>query len=279
MPAHGVMFHHFHDDFHPRGPGSLGAGDLLRIIHKLGRDRILPARQWLERACRNSLRDDDLCLTFDDCLLSQFDVALPVLRDLDLTAFFFVPSSVLEGHAEPMGVYRHFRITRFDTVEAFYHAFYAALEATFDPSRLARAMLRFNPREYLSQYPFYSPADRRFRFIRDEVLGPEAFSQVMDRMMADCGYDAATVAGRLWMRPAQVVQLHAEGHVIGLHSHTHPRRLQRLSPQQQREEYGRNWRAIRQLTGEAPQAMAHPNNSYSPYTLAILRQLGVRIGF
>ena len=26
-------------------------------------------------------------------------------------------------------------------------------------------------------------------------------------------------------------------------------------------------------------AMSHPCNSYSPYTLALLRQLGVRIGF
>jgi len=76
-----------------------------------------------------------------------------------------------------------------------------------------------------------------------------------------------------------VRQLHTAGHVIGLHSHSHPTRLQRFSPQQQRDEYTENWKTVRQITGSPAMAMSHPCNSYSPYTLAILRQLGVRVGF
>lgn len=279
MPAHGVMFHHFHDDYHAPGQGSISAGDLVRLLDYIGRDRILPAGEWLERAGHNTLSDQDLCLTFDDCLLCQYDVAMPVLRDLNLTAFFFVHSLVLQGNPQKLEIYRHFRNTQFRSLADFYDAFYEALNFTPHVARVKQAMLRFNAREYLAQHPFYTVADRRFRFVRDEVLGPEAYEQVMDRMLAERGMDIAAVSRRLWMTPAHVVQLHREGHVIGLQSHSHPTRLARMSPQQQRDEYTENQRTVRQIIGRPANAVAHPCNSYSPYTLAILRQLGVRVGF
>jgi len=176
-------------------------------------------------------------------------------------------------------VYRHFRMTRFRSVEAFYEAFYEVVAKTSNSHRVRQALLRFNPREYLSEYAFYTAADRKFRFVRDEVLGPEAYHAVMQGMVAAHEFDAAAVGRRLWMNSEQIRQLHSEGHVIGLHSHTHPARMKRLSPQQQRDEYYENFRYVRHLTGVAPRAMSHPGNSYSPYTLAILRQLGIRIGF
>ena len=42
--------------------------------------RILPAREWQDRLQRGALRSVDLCLTFDDALRCQFDVARPVLE-------------------------------------------------------------------------------------------------------------------------------------------------------------------------------------------------------
>jgi hypothetical protein len=83
MVAHGVMFHHFHDDRHRRGQGSISAEQLVELIEHLGRNDILPAQEWMRRAAVGALTDTDTCLTFDDALRCQYDVALPVLRDLD----------------------------------------------------------------------------------------------------------------------------------------------------------------------------------------------------
>lgn len=279
MAAHGVMFHHFHDDFHPPGQGSISAGELVGLLNLVGRRRILPAAEWLRRAGNNSLGDDDVCLTFDDSLLCQHDIAVPVLRDLGLTAFFFVCSSVLQGNVEMLEVHRHFRTSSFETVDEFYAAFFDAIDMSAHCHRVRQSMLRFNPRTYLTQFPFYSVADRRFRFVRDEVLGSDAYHEVVNQMLADRGVDPGALAARLWMNVDQLRNLQADGHVVGMHSHTHPTRLARLSPQQQRDEYNANHRILRQLTGVAPEAMSHPSNSYSPYTLAILRQLGIRVGF
>jgi hypothetical protein len=46
MSAYGIMFHHFHDDQHPRGQGSISASDLVELIDHIGRDKILPPDEW-----------------------------------------------------------------------------------------------------------------------------------------------------------------------------------------------------------------------------------------
>src|SRR5689334_18171562 len=113
------MFHHFHSEAlgHPRGQGSLSAGELADLIDYVGRERILPPDEFLRRSRAGRLRPGDLCLTFDDNLRCQFDVAYPVLRDLGLTAFWFVYSSVLDGASERLELYRLFRTTHFESIE------------------------------------------------------------------------------------------------------------------------------------------------------------------
>src|SRR4051812_45501260 len=116
MLPHGVMFHHFHDATHPAGQGSISAGQLRHMIESIGPARILPAREFLWRAQHKTLRPTDICLTFDDNLRCQYDVALPVLREFGLTAFWFVYTSVLQGNVESLEIYRHFRMTQFVSV-------------------------------------------------------------------------------------------------------------------------------------------------------------------
>ncbi len=52
---HGLMFHHFHDQIHPPGQGAISAAQLAEMIAFLGRDRILSASEWLDRACNSTL--------------------------------------------------------------------------------------------------------------------------------------------------------------------------------------------------------------------------------
>lgn len=281
MAAFGVQFHHFHDDArHPPGHGSIDAATLRRVLAFLaGQYRILPAAEWVDRASADTLGPADVCLTFDDTLRSQFDVAAPVLRDLGLTACFLVNTAVVCGGVERLELHRRFRARHFASAEAFYDAFYGEIDAGRYCHRVRQALLRYDPRTYLAGFAALTPAGRRFRFVRDDVLGPDAYNEVVDRMIADRGIDPAALAADVWMSAEHLARLHREGHLVGLHSHSHPTRMARLSPQQQREEYGANWRIVRQITGAAPLVMSHPCDSYAPYTLSILRQLGLRAGF
>jgi peptidoglycan/xylan/chitin deacetylase (PgdA/CDA1 family) len=279
MRAHGIMFHHFHSPAHPAGQGSISQDQFREMIFHLNPARILPADEWQRRAQAGKLHDHDLCLTFDDNLRCQFDVAYPVLRELNLTAFWFVYTSVLEGKLEKLELYRQFRMTRFESVDDFYEAFFAAVAHSPLAEESNRRLASFNPSTYLAGFPFYTDSDRKFRFLRDEVLGPARYHAMMDQMIEDRGLTYGDLAQNLWMDWHCLRQLAGEGHVIGLHSHTHPTRMAHLSPSEQQEEYDKNFSLLKGHLGRAPEAMSHPCNSYNAHTLDILGKMGIKLGF
>ena len=279
MRPHGIMFHHFHSAGHAQGQGSLSADELAAIIEQVGPSRILPARQWVQSALSATLKPDDVCLTFDDNLRCQYDVALPVLQAYGLTAFWFVYTSVCQGQIERLEIFRQFRTTCFATIDDFYLSFFAEIERSADREAFRGAMAAFQPQSYLRAYPFYSDSDRRFRFVRDEVLGPARYTDAMNRMIARSDMNVGSAANGLWMGRVELQALHRAGHVIGLHSHSHPTRLERLPAEAQRSEYQQNSDYLTSILGVPPRTMSHPCNSYNRQTLSILRELGIVLGF
>ena len=279
MRPYGIMFHHFHDDRHPAGQGSISARQFAELIEHLGRDRILPAGEWLARAVEGTLTSGELCLTFDDTLRCQYDIALPVLRDYDITAFWFVASSVMQGRLERLELYRKFRATAFEHIDEFYEAFGQATHDSPYAAEVRQQLEHFEPSGYLADFAFYTTGDRQFRYVRDELLGPQPYREIMDHMIASRGLELEQLARDLWMGDACVRQLDAAGHLIGLHSHTHPTRLAELDAAAQRQEYQANYDHLTRLLPKPPACMSHPCNSYNDDTLAILRDLGIVLGF
>ena len=277
--THAVMFHHFHDDDrHPRSEGSLSVGDFERLLEYLGaRFELLDARVFADKVLAGDLQGSEVCLSFDDSLKCQFDLAVPVLATRGLSAFFFVYTSVFTDTPDKLELYRDFRNTRFADVAAFQDAFFAAF-ATRDPAAHQRAMETFDP-GFLAAFPFYTDGDRRFRWARDQVLGPGAYGALMDQMLADHGYDSAAATSRLWMSEEDLRRIADAGHVAGLHSHSHPTTMDTLSRSAQATEYETNRGLLMAITGADVWAMSHPCGRYSTDTLSVLRDLGITVGF
>ena len=279
MSAYGIMFHHFHDAVHPRGQGSISADQLEEMIHFVGRRHILDAAEWADRALSNRLAPGDICITLDDSLKCQFDIAFPVFQRLRIRAFWFTYSSVLEGQLERLEIYRHFRSVYFEGIDDFYEAFFRSLQHSPLAELLEHSLTGFRPAEYLKEYPFYSDQDRTYRYVRDRVLGPNRYNQAMDELLANSSYDPESEGKLLWMSADNLRELASAGHIVGLHSHTHPTELKNLSGDEQREQYRRNSEVLSGILGQAPTVMSHPCNSYDPRTLSILREMGVKLGF
>jgi peptidoglycan/xylan/chitin deacetylase (PgdA/CDA1 family) len=279
MQPLGVMFHHFHGPEPPYGQGSITADDLRALLNYLGPARILAADEWLHRVEQDKLQPGDLCLTFDDNLRCQYDVALPVLEEFGLTAFWFISTAVLQGRLERLEIYRAFRMRHFPSVDEYYAAFFATVASTASRDEVEEALRDFDPATYLVQYPFYSDSDRRYRYVRDVILGPVRYGAVLERMLEEYHANARAIARGLWLDDGCIRALHDAGHMIGLHSHTHPTALAQLDEEEQRQEYADNHAYLRSLLGVTPRAMSHPCNSYSDTTLAILRELGIVCGF
>ena len=279
MRAHGILFHHFHDAKHPKGQGAISADDLDRIIAHVDRRRILPAREWAERALAGTLGPRDLCLTFDDNLRCQYDIALPVLEAHGITAFWFVYTAPLAGDGDRLELYRYFRTVAFPDVGDFYRTFDACLMGSPHRAEVERRLSNVDTEAYLADKPFYSSSDRRFRYIRTEILGPARYDEIMGQMMAEKGFNRAQMSEHLWMDEECLSTLHRQGHVVGLHSHTHPTNMAALPASEQEREFVLNRSTLAAILEDAPTTVAHPAGSYSQETLAILRRLGITLGF
>ena len=91
--AYSVMFHHFHNHTHPKSQGSISGDQFENIIDWLEtRFNLLDASDFSNRLENNILKENDICLSFDDSLLCQFQIAFPILRKRNIKAFFFIYS-------------------------------------------------------------------------------------------------------------------------------------------------------------------------------------------
>jgi len=277
--THGIMLHHFHDDVkHIKGQGSISAETFADMLDFYGKKyHILSAEEYLYKSNHNSLGDRDVCITFDDGLLCQYEVAYPVMKDRGLTSFMFVYTSPLDGVMEKVEIYRHFRFLKFSDIDIFYEAFFKTVEQHY-PEAYAKLKF-FDPSKYLIEYPFYTVNDKRFRYLRDDVLGQDKYYEIMDQMLITYDYDVEANAKLLWMHADHLKDLRNAGHIIGLHSYSHPTTMAYKTYDGQYQEYAKNKEQLEAVLGEPIVAASYPCDSYNADTLRCMRELGIQIGF
>ena len=132
----------------------------------------------------------------------------------------------------------------------------------------------------MSEYPFYSINERKFRFLRDKLLTPEQYRDIMFSLIAASkSFSLEAAVEGMWMAPKDLSDLVSGGHSVGLHSHSHPTAMADLSYGEQLEEYSSNKTWIEDYLGLSPKWVAHPCGSYSETTLRVLQELDIRVGF
>jgi peptidoglycan/xylan/chitin deacetylase (PgdA/CDA1 family) len=274
------MFHHFHDEFHLPAQGSLSSSDFDLMISWL-RDRydILDAQEYHNRFMSQTLKNTDICLSFDDALKCQYDIALPLLRKNNISAFFFVYSSAFSDTPDFLEIFRYFRNTQFDSIDEFYKYFFDFLIKD-DKDEYLKHQNKYSSLNYLSRFPFYSENDKWFRYLRDQYLGNNNYSNIMLELITDKGLDINEAKKNLWMREDELLKIHENGHVVGLHSYSHPTEMSKLTADQQLKEYQQNFTHLSKVlkTSEIT-SMSHPCGDYNLDTLSLLKGMGMQIGF
>lgn len=285
LDTHGIMYHHFHDDkLHIKGQGSISSEDFDRMLTFYEREKnynFISANNYTEKSLKGSLKNNDICITFDDALKCQFDIAYPILKKRNISAFWFVYTSPLEGVIERLELYRHFRFSKFSDIDEFYAEFF---RMTFNMEKdmnidIKSLLKEFNPENFLKGFPFYSYNDKKFRYLRDDVLGIEKYNFIMDEMLNEWDYDVKSNSKLLWMEPSDIKELYSQGHVIGLHSHTHPTAMEKLSYSEQMKEYSTNKEILESITKSKVNSVSYPCNSYNNNTISIMKELDIKIGF
>lgn len=275
----GMMFHHFHGESHPAVQGSISGVELREIVkHLCSNYNLLNADMFHKKHEKGRLDKRDICLTFDDGLACQYDIALPILNEFGIKAFFFVYTSVLEGRAEMLELHRYFRTVCFDTVDDFYIKFFDVFDAFF-PSESKVAQNNFIKGDFFGEFSFYTVHDKYYRYIRNYILSPTDFNSIYEQMMAEANFNAAAVADKLWMKRHQLEGLVSDGHLLGLHSHSHPTDIRLLSKEEQYAQYATNQSVLQEISKSPIKAMSHPCGFYNDESLDTLRDLGVNLGF
>jgi len=277
---HGIMFHHFHDNFfHLKGQGSIDKDDFFKMINFIGRNNILDADIFFEKFKKNELKDNQVCLTFDDAIKCQIDIALPVLQELKIKSFFFVYTSIFEDKPDNLEFFRYFRMNYFESVDEFYDIFYKVLDKDLK-SFFEKNNNTIN--ETKIKFPIYSISDIKFRLVRDVFLTKVQYEDTMFSMFKEKQFNHNEYSKKLFFQKNDLQTLNNLGHLVGLHSHNHPTLIEKLSYEEQKYEYEKNLSLISGILSKPRNEIkfcSHPCGSYNQDTLDILKELGIELGF
>ena len=274
----GVMFHHFHGKKFPKMQGSISSTDFVKIIKYLKKKyNLLNPNDFINKFYDGDLKSKDICLTFDDCLKSQIQLALPVLKKFNIKAFFFIYSSIFGKKLDKFEAYRDFRSTIYKSIDNFYLDFFNLIEKTMPlESKLFKKNYK---KSYLHKFSFYTTNDRKYRYYRDVVLSKKQHDNLMSMLMSEKNYDLLTRKKKIIMSMSDIKNILKHDHQIGLHSHTHPIRIDQLNYTQQLKEYKINKRVLKKICKKDLISMSHPCGRYNNNTLKILKKLNIKIGF
>ena len=274
-----VMFHHFTDLVHPKGQGAITELEFEEILDWLESNfKILSPEEFKLKLSNATIQSNEITLTFDDGLRCQIDIAEKVLQRRGLRAFFFVYTSIFTPNPDPLEIYRHFRTTEYLEIDDFYSNFFDFLEKQ-DSGMHTTARENFEEAKHLADFSYYSTNDRFFRYMRDRVLTDTQYISIMETMMFNKKYDIQNASKHLWMTPEDIKSLHLNGHAVGMHSQSHPTRMDLLNSELQKKEYETNFAVLHDVLSEKPWAMSHPCGQYNSETLRILREMRIDIGF
>ena len=81
----------------------------------------------------------------------------------------------------------------------------------------------------MQKFSFYSENDIKFRLTRDLFLTNTMYKKVMKKLFNQKSFKIQKVKKNVFLQKKDIIKLHKLGHEIGLHSHTHPTKLEKLN--------------------------------------------------
>ncbi len=277
-----IMFHHFHNyKKHIKTQGSFDKDQLYKLIKKIEVKNILSPNDFFYKTKNNTIKNYETCITFDDGIKSQFDVAYPVLKDLKIKSFFFIYSSIFEKKINLLELNRYFREVYFNKIDQYYSSFYEVLYKEINKNTI-RKILNKNKKIFLKQkkiWKFYSISDLEFRFIRDRVINKSKFEEISINLFNKNRFNYKKLNKNIYINKKNLEILSKDENVIGLHSHTHPTNFDKLSYKKQLQELRKNKQILERITKNDVYSMAFPLGRFNGNTLKILKKLGIKIAF
>lgn len=276
LTRHGVLFHQFHSNrqFY-RSPGSLDKDRFYKFI-KQNKNRIKNPEEFFQ----SNTKDNVICLTFDDGLMSQFKIALDVLENFNIKAFFFIFTGCLDGEHFTVENLRYFRYKFFKNSSHFYKIFFKTHEEIFSKK------LIFSNKQtiklfkiYKKQSKYYTYEDIIFKIARDNLLSESEYKKIIFEMMKNYKIDLKSLSKKLYMSKNNIKNLSTLKHVIGLHSHKHDHKNHMYSYNQELNDYKKNKIILEKVVNKKIKCLSYPFGNYTKNSEKILKKLHIDYAF
>lgn len=246
-----VVFHRALPAPDPLRPGDLEAPEFARRIDWLRENfRLMTLRDAVRALAADALPARALCVTFDDGYADNVEVALPLLRERDVPATFFVTTRYLDG-----GMMWNDRVI--EAVKSW-------PDGSIDLSK-----------EGLGHHDLGRDRPRVLHALieRLKYLDYDRRDALASRLLADSGSSVT----RLMMTANQIRTLHREGMEIGGHTDSHPI-MTRLDDDAVRAEIITNRQKLEAIIDAPVTSFAYPNGranrDYHAGHPALLEDLG-----
>ena len=214
-------------------------------------------------------------ITFDDGLMEQYEVALPILEKHNLKGLFFVnginlhTSSVSEVHKV------HYIRSITSPTE-----FSNRLAEEIDRSRIEIPLARdeFKPPE--GQNAYDSVDVQYTKYLLFHVLSGKDRSLVVDKLYAGQGIDENEHSKRLYMGSKELIEL-SEDSCLGSHGWEHDVK-NRDNLEETLEDFEKNQLYLSELTGEKVECISYPyggKSAVSPGVALMAKKVGHSFGF
>ena len=271
------MFHHFYKDKNQVfGDGALNNNDLVRLIISIKKKfKILDPEEYFQEL--NNGKKNIVCFTFDDNLLSQYQISLETLNYFNIKAFWFIYSSVFQKKRDDFEIYRRFRKQHYSNFNSFYKHFIEFAEISKNKLQSIKDTSFYH--NIQSNYNFYSENEIIFRIIRDKILEKDEYKKLMFKLIRSKNLSYEDLSKDLWMNNSHLKKLSKSGHEIGVHGYYHDRILNSLNYKDQLKSIRDNYNHIKKTIGKNPISASYPSNSFNLETINILKGLNIKIVF
>lgn len=211
-------------------------------------------------------KDNNLLITFDDGLKEQFDLALPVLDELNIPAVFFV-NSINREEKKVSTVHKIHLLRSIISSSEFLEKF---IDLPFSPLEKKKAQ---------EIYRYDDEKSAALKYILNFKLDFKQQEQIVNKLF-DLHFDQNTVLDSLYMTEQNLIELASKGY-LGSHTHSHyPLGL--LDTETIKTELEKTKTYLDQLTNSAVNIISYPYGTPEVCTdlvADLAKKTGYKIGF
>lgn len=214
-----------------------------------------------------------LCaITFDDGLQSQWENALPVLRQYGALATFFIITGTLDGkiplahkihivssRISPLALIEKFNLFLLRAFPQYAHIYHIPLNDYVNNKRRHDDIPSANLKEILSNIALHTVSDAFLSEVLNELDMNEKYA-----------------CGKFFMNQDQIYDLQCMGFIVETHTHNHYS-LDRESSEALREDFRAATNILKRILGKSPHVMAYPYGRL-PMNDRILAEFGITHG-